>query len=43
MQPRTTDDLALKKLDTVKSIVPLFSVSKNLTYEILEVFEILIF
>ena len=40
-QPRTTDDLALKKLDTVKSIVPLFSVSKNLTYEILEVFEIL--
>ena len=35
------NDLALRKFDTVKSIIPLFKVSKNLTNEILEVFEIL--
>ena len=34
-------DLSMRKLDTAKSIVPLFTVSKNLTNEILEVFEIL--
>ena len=34
-------DLSLKKLDTLRSTVPLFSYSKNLTNEILEVFEIL--
>ena len=41
LQDRMNSELALKRFDTVKSTVPILTYSKNLTYEILEVFEIL--
>ena len=39
--PRIPNELELRKFETFKSTVPLFTYSKNLTNEILEVFEIL--
>ena len=41
MLTRQSNDLDLKKMDTLRSTIPLFTYSKNLTNEILEVFEVL--